>query len=74
MEPMAKLHAMGLNQWILVQCKAAAWGLHTMEQGKPMALALGMAKMEKVDSSFATTAGSQVTSCSRARNWSVTCI
>ena len=61
-EPMEKLYAMGLNQWILVQCKAAAWGLHTMEQGKPMALALGIAKVDKVDSDFATTASSQVTS------------
>ena len=48
-------------------------GLHTMEQGKPMALALGMAKVDKVDSGFATTASSQVTLCSLARNWSVTC-
>ena len=59
---MAKLHAMGLNQWILVQCKAVAWGLHTMEQGKQMALALGTAKVDKVDSSLATTASIQVIS------------
>ena len=70
---MVKLHEMGLNQWILVQCKAAVRGLYTMEQGKPMALALGTAKVDKVDSDFATTTSSQVTSCSRARNWSVTC-
>ena len=38
-----------------------------------MALTLGTAKVDKVISGFATTAISQVTSYSRARNWSVTC-
>ena len=70
---MAKLHAMGLKQWILVQYKAVAQGLHTIEQGNPMALSLGTAKVDKVDSTFATTASSQVISCSRAKNWSMTC-
>ena len=46
-----------------------------MEQGKTMVLALGKAKVDKVDkadSSFVTIASSQVTLCSRARNWNVT--
>ena len=73
---MAKLHAMAYTQWILVQCKAAAWGLHNREQGKAKVLALGKAKVDKVDkvdSGFVTTASSQVNSCSHARNWSMTC-